>query len=167
MRRAVTWLLLPTEVSYSTSALMHTSWLYGSPRTSLLIRMHTIRLCVLLLHMNISYIKAGHKRALCSPCILPIMLNLNGEPLWCPHTVTPHDPDPTSQNPPPHTVCWAAVSSRVSVMPCELTFEILPQLPSSIWLCSVTHHYEPWGVSWLGCGPEWVMSFDWLAAWVD
>lgn len=49
-------------------------------------------------HEHLSYIKAGHKRALCSPCILPIMLTLNGEPLWCPHTVTPHDPDP-----PPHT----------------------------------------------------------------
>lgn len=114
-------------------------------------------------HEHLSYIKAGHKRALCSPCILPIMLTLNGEPLWCPHTVTPHDPDP----PHTHTVCWAAMSSRVSVMPCELTFEILPQLPSSIWLCSVTHHHEPSGVSWLGCDPEWVMSFDWLAAWVD
>lgn len=47
------------------------------------------------------------------------------------------------------------------VMRCELTFEILPWLPNSIWLLRITLVWPVRGLV-MGVGLEWVMSFDWL-----
>lgn len=86
MRRGVTWLLLPTEVSYNTSARIRTSWLYGSPRRPLLIMLHTLRHWgrqrVLLLHLNTlstqGIRKSVQRLRHCAPNNLIIVLNLDG-----------------------------------------------------------------------------------------